>query len=184
MGVTEKVGEFIETGGCSGPAAGPWRCGGIPPNSMAPLAVSAPACATVLPPSGAPLQLVAAAALWSPWVPAIPDEAGWKESTALKGKPKLAAAAQAAAAAWAAEVGSIFSLTMASSCFFRARLSLARRFWNQIFTWKKWKKGKLNWGNCVTFGCKVNYVWCVKFRFAKNARKNWMKSHSSFCKAR
>ena len=134
MGVTEKVGEFIETGGCSGPPApaGPWRCGGIPPKSMAPLAVNAPA---VLPPSGAPLQLLTApAALWSAWVPAILDVAGWKESTALKGKPKLAAAAQAAAAAWAAEVGSIFSFTMASSCFFRARLSLARRFWNQIFT--------------------------------------------------
>ena len=45
--------------------------------------------------------------------------------------PKLAAAAHAAAAAaWAAEAesGEILSLTMASSCFFRALLSLARRF--------------------------------------------------------
>ena len=58
------------------------------------------------------------------------DGGGWNES--LNGK--LAAAAAAAHAAAAAEVGSNLSFTILSSCFFKARRSLARRFWNQIFT--------------------------------------------------
>ncbi len=32
---------------------------------------------------------------------------------------------------------SIFSLMITSSCFFNARRSFARRFWNQILTWKR-----------------------------------------------
>ena len=58
------------------------------------------------------------------------DGGGWNES--LNGK--LAAAAAAAHAAAAAEVGSNLSFTILSSCFFKARRSFARRFWNQIFT--------------------------------------------------
>ena len=114
MGVTEKVGEFIETGDSGGPLK-------VRQNPAKVNGTTGGQCA------GAPLQLLTvAAALWSTWVPAILDVARWKESTAVKGKPKLAAAAQAVAAAWAAEVGSIASLF--------ARLSFARWFWNQIFT--------------------------------------------------
>ena len=64
------------------------------------------------------------------------DGGGWNESL-WNGTKLAAAAACAAAAAIVAEVvGSNLSFTMASSVFFKARRSLARRFWNQIFTWK------------------------------------------------
>ena len=139
MEVTEKAGgEFNETDdGCGGC----WRCGGGP-KSIAPLAEIWPL-----------FTALTAAAV------AMLDVAGWKES-ALKGTPKLAAAAQAAAAAAAAEVGSIFSLTMASSCFFNALLSLARRFWNQILTWKIKKKSLSFFEEicCIWF---VIHIWSV-----------------------
>ena len=94
MGVTEKEGEFNETGGCCG---GAWRCG-EPPKSIAPLtAVSGP------PWLPAVLTATAAAA----WAAVTHDVAGWKESAVNGETPKLAAAAHAAAAAaWAAEAES------------------------------------------------------------------------------